>query len=169
MTIGADYSGSDSYNRESQKPEETGMKEYAIRENHLYQKAYAAGRHAASRSVTVFVLKDRQASRLKKEHPMKLKINRVGLTASKKLGGAVERNRAKRVMREAYRALEQDPGIRKGYLVVIAAREPATVLKMQDVKRDMHSCLARLEMLLPGEQEKKENAAIGQETEENGC
>ena len=44
------------------------MKQYAIRENHLYQKAYSAGRHAASRSVTVFVLKDRQAARLKNEN-----------------------------------------------------------------------------------------------------
>lgn len=32
--------------------------------------------------------------------------NRVGITASKKLGNAVQRNRARRVIREAYRQLE---------------------------------------------------------------
>jgi len=130
------------------------MKLHAIRENHLYQKAYRGGARATSRSVTVHVLRDKQAARLKKANPLKEKFNRVGITASKKIGGAVERNRAKRVIREAYRLLEKEPGVKKGFLVVIVAHESATVLKMQDVHRDMQKCFLRLEMLLPaGEEE----------------
>ena len=123
------------------------MKLIAIKENHLYRKAYAKGRRASSRSLAVYALKDRRSERLKKSNPQKQYINRVGISASKKIGGAVGRNRAKRVIREAYRAIEAGIGIKNGYLIVIAAKESATVLKMQDIQLEMHNCLARIDML----------------------
>ena len=93
------------------------------------------------------MLRDRKSNILKKANPEKKAINRVGIAASKKIGGAVERNRAKRVIREAYRLIDASIGVKKGYLVVIAARESATVVKMQDAMRDMQYCLRRLDML----------------------
>ena len=84
---------------------------------------------------------------LQKAHPQKTKVNRVGIAASKKIGGAVQRNRAKRVIREAYRLTDAEIGVKKGYLVVISAREAATVSKMQDVKRDMQKCLSKLDLI----------------------
>ncbi len=125
------------------------MKEKAISENHLYRKAYAGGRHAVSRTVAVYVLKDKRREALRRANPKKTEINRVGISASKKIGGAVERNRAKRVIREAYRQTDTGIGIKKGYLVVIAAREAATTEKMQSVLRDMQYCLKKLDMLVP--------------------
>lgn len=119
------------------------MKQLAIRENHLYRKAYERGRKASRRSVCVYVLKDRHAKIIQNANPQKTRMNRVGISASKKIGGAVARNRAKRVVREAYRLLEAEFGLRKGWLVVIVCRREATVLKMQDVKRDMQFCLAK--------------------------
>ncbi len=131
------------------------MKQTAISENHLYRKAYQGGRRAAAASICVYVLRDKKANVLRKANPEKKQLNRVGIAASKKIGGAVERNRAKRVIREAYRLIEASIGIKKGNLVVIAARNPATVNKMQDVMRDLQSCLKRLDML-----EKPENAEL---------
>lgn len=123
------------------------MKLTAIKENHLYRKTYQGGKRAAAASLCVYVLRDRKSNILKKANPEKKAINRVGIAASKKIGGAVERNRAKRVIREAYRLIDASIGIKKGYLVVIAARESATVVKMQDAMRDMQYCLRRLDML----------------------
>lgn len=123
------------------------MKQTAISENHLYRKAYQGGRRAAAATICVYVLRDKKANKLKKDHPEKKLINRVGIAASKKIGGAVERNRAKRVIREAYRLIEKSIGVKKGNLVVIAARGDSTVSKMQDVMRDLQYCLKRLDML----------------------
>lgn len=80
----------------------TQMKFIAIGENHLYNKAYSKGKRAVSDSVAVYVLRDRHAALLKKQNPLKQTVNRIGISASKKIGGAVRRNRAKRVIREAY-------------------------------------------------------------------
>ena len=86
------------------------MKFYAITENHLYRKAYKNGKRASARSISVYVLRDRHAALLKKQNPEKKTLNRIGISASKKIGGAVQRNRAKRVIREAYRQIDKETG-----------------------------------------------------------
>ena len=139
------------------------MKFTAIKENHLYQKAYRKGNRKSSSTLGVFVLKDRRASLLQKQHPLKIRVNRIGISASKKVGGAVQRNRAKRVIREAYRQIDREIGVKTGYLIVITPYPKAAEVKMQDVKRDLRSCLARLEMLC----EKKPEMKPGTPAENN--
>ena len=123
------------------------MKQTAIKENHLYRKAYAKGKRATAENITVFFLRDVKANKLQKAHPLKIKVNRVGIQASKKIGGAVQRNRAKRVIREAYRLTDAEIGVKKGFLIVISAKIGSTVCKMQDVKRDLQYCLKKLDLL----------------------
>ena len=130
------------------------MKFTAIRENHLFVKAYTGGKRAPAKTCSVYVLKDRKARRIMKSRPDKQYINRIGITASKKIGGAVARNRAKRVIREALRLLQTEYALKTGHLIVIAAREKATVCKMQDVKRDLQGALMRLSMIVQAESEK---------------
>lgn len=129
------------------------MKFVAIRENHLYAKAYAKGKRCAAGTVTVYVLRDYAARRLRNAHPQKQYVNRIGLTVGRKLGGAVERNRAKRVLREAMRAVEREPGVKTGFLVVLAARERTTVAKCAEVERDLRRALGKLDMLLSRERD----------------
>ena len=99
------------------------MKFTSLCENHLFQKAYKNGQKAPSGRIVLYVLADKKANLLKKRHPLKIKVNRVGITVSKKIGGAVQRNRAKRIIREAYRQLLKNYKVKVGFLVVIVARE----------------------------------------------
>ena len=96
------------------------MKNLAIKEHHLYNKAYKKGRSYVGRLVTVYVLRDFTAEKLKKANPEKKYVNRVGLSVSKKLGGAVARNRAKRLIRAGFDAVK--PSLCGGNLIVIGAR-----------------------------------------------
>ena len=120
------------------------MKFTAIRENHLFVKAYTGGKRAPAKTCSVYVLKDRKARQIKKSRPDKQYINRIGITASKKIGGAVARNRAKRVIRAAYDT-ERD-GLKTGFLIVISAREAINDAKSTDVARELEFAFSKLEM-----------------------
>ncbi len=123
------------------------MKHQSLKENHLFRMTYRKGGRKSSDTVTVYVLKDKAARLLRKQNPMKETVNRIGISASKKVGGAVQRNRAKRVIREALRQIERTAGLKKGYLIVIVPKPACTVCKMQDVLSDLTRCLAALSML----------------------
>lgn len=120
------------------------MKNIAIRENHLYQKTYRSGKRYVGKCVAVYVLRDYAARRLAHAHPEKKTVNRLGLSVSKKIGSAVCRNRAKRIIRAAYDPLRD--GLRTGFLVVISAREAIRDKKTQDVSRDLVRAFSALDM-----------------------
>lgn len=123
------------------------MKFKAICENHLYAKAYAKGQKQVMTTVVVFVLRDYKAGLLQKQHPQKKRINRIGLTVTKKLGSAVQRNRVKRILREGYRALEKKTPVKKGYLIVLAARHAALRAKSTQIEQDLSKAFSAMGML----------------------
>ena len=122
------------------------MKFVSLKENHLYSKAYSKGKRAVTSALAVYVLPDYAAKRLAKAHPEKRVVNRIGLTTSTKLGGAVTRSRTRRILREGLRALEKEKPLKVGFIIVIAARSAATELKSTEIKEHLDLAFARLGM-----------------------
>ena len=113
------------------------MKFRAITENHLYAKAYAKGKKFVGRYAVVYVMPDFKSAKLQKANPTKEKINRIGITVTKKLGTAVVRNRAKRIIREGFKLCDAAYRIKRGNLIVIVARQSITGAKSTDVYNDL--------------------------------
>ena len=124
------------------------MKEPAIKENHLYLKAFRKGGRCVGKTVAVYVLKDYAAKKLMLAHPEKKYINRLGLSVTKKVGGAVGRNRAKRIIRAAYRQLVGNKPLKTGYLIVISAKPEIAGKSSKDVYADLSFAFKKLDMYL---------------------
>ena len=80
----------------------------SLRKNHEFRRLYNKGKNAASKCVVVYYIRNGKAE------------NRLGITVSTKLGGAVQRNRIRRRLKEIYRLNE--PSLRMGYDIVLVAR-----------------------------------------------
>ncbi|MBR5615208.1 MAG: ribonuclease P protein component [Clostridia bacterium] len=120
------------------------MKFVAIKEHHLYNKAYRQGNRFVGRYVAVYVLRDYAAKKLMMAHPKKQYVNRIGLSVTKKVGGACVRTRAKRIIREGLRAVMRERALKTGFLVVIAARSEIVGKKMQDVENELRLAFDKL-------------------------
>lgn len=94
-----------------------------LKENRDFRRAYGRGKSFVSPSVVVYVLKNRNNN------------VRLGITTGKKIGNAVSRNRAKRVITAAFRFCL--PNIKKGYDFVIVARTRVLSTKSTEVASSM--------------------------------
>jgi ribonuclease P protein component len=68
-----------------------------------------------------------------------LKFSRTAFVASKKVGNSVNRNRSRRLMRAAYKALE--PGVKGGYDIIFVARADIIKCKEPEVERQLKKSL----------------------------
>ena len=121
------------------------MKFPAIKEHHLYNKAYRSGKHFFGRYICIYVLKDLHAKKLQREHPKREIVNRLGLSVSKKVGGAVKRNRAKRIIRAAYGEIREE--LKTGFLLVVSAKPEIEGKTSVEVLKEMRYAMKKLDML----------------------
>ena len=102
-----------------------------------YQKVYKRGVRVTGRHVVLFILQSRERE------------GRFGVTASRRVGGAVVRNRAKRRLRELYRLYLRDRAGRAHDIVANARRSSATAPWME-LEEDFINCLQRGRLLTTG-------------------
>ena len=85
------------------------MTEYVtLKSNSDFRRIYARGKAYTNPALVIYVMKNRAG------------ICRIGITTSKKIGNAVERNRSKRVIRAAFRQLKNE--VDGGFDIIFVAR-----------------------------------------------
>jgi ribonuclease P protein component len=92
-----------------------------------FRKVYDQGVRATGRLLTLFIL------------PNGLPVARLGIAAGRKIGGAVRRNRAKRLIREVFRRNKPAPGID----VVIVPRREVIEAPLSALEADYLGALKR--------------------------
>jgi ribonuclease P protein component len=97
-----------------------------IRKRSEYQALYDSARRIPSRSFVLFVLAN------------ELGRPRLGITVSRKIGGAVRRNRAKRLMREIFR---KHKSALAAVDIVVNGRAPLPVAEIRKLETEFLSCL----------------------------
>lgn len=109
------------------------MKGTTLKENKDFRRLYYRGKSSASPCLVSYVMKNRAGE------------TRVGITSGKKIGNAVSRNRARRVIRSAF-ALYRDR-LNGAYDIVFVARSKTCRVKMQEVAAEMEQQLRELGVL----------------------
>lgn len=109
------------------------MQKYeTLKENTEFVRTYYRGKSTANPALVVYAMKNGAG------------ICRVGITTSKKIGNAVERNRSRRVIRAAYQSVFKNEAIQGNWDLVFVARGKTKYLKSTAVEKAMILCLTEL-------------------------
>lgn len=104
-----------------------------LKENRDFRRLYRQSSSYVSPALVVYFKENRAG------------FSRLGITAGKKVGTAVNRNRAKRIIREAYRTLL--PQFKKDVDIVIVARTRAAHLKSTEITEQLKTLLTKAGIL----------------------
>ena len=96
-----------------------------------FERVYRHGRSTANRHLVLYTFPNASASRA-----------RLGLSVSRKVGGAVERNRVKRLLREAFAQVEQE--LDSAQDIVVVARPEIRELADRDGLEGVSATLGEL-------------------------
>ncbi len=101
-----------------------------LKRSYQFEDVYKNGRRWHSKSTLLFYKKGEE----------KL----IGLTATKRVGNAIKRNRAKRIYRAIF--MEHEPLLCSGSYVFVA-KNGIDKLHYEDIKRDVIYCFKKLDIL----------------------
>ena len=105
----------------------------SLNKNTLFKRLYYRGKTFGSPYFVLYVMHTNSD------------INRIGFTVSKKIGKAVARNRARRLMYESFRLYEQQ--IKNGYYMVLVARSEILNADFVNIKKAMENTLKKSGLL----------------------
>ena len=104
-----------------------------VKDNRDFARIYKKGRSCVSPVLVTYALKNRTGGL------------RYGITTGKKVGNAVRRSRARRVIRASYYSLFDD--IKPGFDLIFVARGKTPHVKMQVVHKAMRQQLSSMGLL----------------------
>lgn len=104
-----------------------------LKSNTDFRRAYGRGKAYTNPALVTYVNKNRAG------------ICRVGITTSKKIGNAVQRNRARRVIRAAFAPLANKTS--PGYDIVFVARTKTVYKKSTEITEIMRQQLSQAGLL----------------------
>jgi ribonuclease P protein component len=105
----------------------------SLKKNHEFKRLYTKGKSAASQCAVVYCRRNGRAE------------NRLGVTVSTKIGGAVQRNRVRRRLKEIYRLSESS--LSTGYDIVIVARMRGRYVGFHELESSVLSLLRKLKIM----------------------
>ncbi len=104
-------------------------KQYRLKKKYQFNYVYRAGRSFGGKFVVVYAA------------PSKNKNVKLGVSVSKKVGGAVVRNRIKRRITEILRS--QISYLNKNYNIIVVARSSAADAKFESLRADLLNLLKK--------------------------
>ena len=107
----------------------------SLTKNHEFRRLYNKGKSAASQCVVVYCRRNRKTE------------NRLGITVSTKIGGAVQRNRVRRRLKEIYRLNEEK--LTPGFDVVVVARVRSRYVSYSELETSVIYLFKKLN-IMPG-------------------
>ena len=105
----------------------------SLNRNTLFKRLYYRGKTVKTPFFTLYYMNVRASK------------NRVGFTVSKKIGKAVARNRARRLMYETFRLYEEN--ILNGFYFVLVARSEILNTDFANIKKAMENTLKKSGLL----------------------
>lgn len=112
------------------------QKKEVLRGQRTFNNIYKRGKSVGDRYVVVFYKKSN------------LPYNRIAFLASKKVGNAVARNRARRLMKESVRLMDDFKF--NGYDLIFIARNTINNRKYADVKKSIEAAIRKTAMMKNG-------------------
>ncbi len=105
----------------------------SIKLNHVFRRLYRKGKSSANEFLVLYF------------RPNGTKENRIGITASGKLAGAVTRNLLRRRLRAIYRIHEAE--FKRGLDIVVVCRAKSVTATYQQMERSYLALAKRLKIL----------------------
>jgi len=104
-----------------------------LKKNWEFKRVYRYGRTVVSKYIVLYYC------------PNEMKVNRIGFSISKKVGGSVVRNRVKRLFRETFLLINQE--LYQGFDLVLIARKPSVKLNFQETCKELYNLCRRGQLL----------------------
>lgn len=106
----------------------------SLKKNYEFRRVYKKAKFRAGKYIVLYILKNN------------LDYNRLGITASKKFGKSVKRNRVRRLIKENYRQIGKC--IKMGYDLVIVARKTDGIPSYMEIKKEMNFLFRKLNIII---------------------